>query len=401
MKKPKLLVVASTFPRWQGDADPPFVYELSKRLTNAFEVHVITPYYPGAEKEETIDQIRVRRFCYFIGKYQTLAGGGGIITTLKKNKLYWLVVPFFITGEFIALIRAIIRIKPDIIHAHWMLPQGFLAAISSFFHQIPIVVTLHGADVFALKNRLFSWMKSFTLSRAAKITVVSSAIWEVIRKMSCDMEKCTILPMGVDSDKFYCKKQRKTSKERKILYVGRLSEKKGVNYLLSGFNLLQDRKISFTATIVGHGELENELREKSAQLGLNDKVVFTGGISNSLLPEIYAGHDIFVGPSITAQSGDTEGFGLTFVEAGMSGCLLIGTNVGGITDIISHGETGLLIEQKDEYAIADAIEYVFDHPDQAQAIVEKSQRVCLERYNWRAIAKKYENLFINLAGPAG
>ncbi|MBU3940600.1 MAG: glycosyltransferase family 4 protein, partial [Nanoarchaeota archaeon] len=102
MKK-KLLVFASTFPRWKNDSIPPFVYELSKRLTKDFDVSVLAPGYPGAKDYEIMDKMKIHRFHYFFRKYEKLAGSGGILPALKKNKFYYFQVPFFMTAEFFAL----------------------------------------------------------------------------------------------------------------------------------------------------------------------------------------------------------------------------------------------------------------------------------------------------------
>ncbi len=117
-KKKKLLVVSSTFPRcqesmilehdqeqqfltWRNDTIPPFVYELSKRLTDDFDVYVLAPHYPGAKTFEIMDNMKVYRFRYFLEKYQKLAGNTAILPTLKKNKLFYFQVPFLtnIQGE--------------------------------------------------------------------------------------------------------------------------------------------------------------------------------------------------------------------------------------------------------------------------------------------------------------
>ena len=82
--KPRILVFTSTFPRWQNDTDPPFVYELCKRLTDDFDVHVLTPHYPGAKYEEIFCGVTVRRYRYFLPKFEKLAGSVGILPTLRR-----------------------------------------------------------------------------------------------------------------------------------------------------------------------------------------------------------------------------------------------------------------------------------------------------------------------------
>ena len=130
MIKKKLLVTTSTFPRWQNDTDPPFVFELARRLTSHFEIIVLTPNYPGAKVREEMAGIQIYRFRYFLRKFEVLAGSVGILPTLKKNSLLYLLVPFFLLGELWALLKLIKKNRPDVIHAHWILPQGFIAALA-------------------------------------------------------------------------------------------------------------------------------------------------------------------------------------------------------------------------------------------------------------------------------
>ncbi|MDO8549249.1 MAG: glycosyltransferase, partial [Ignavibacteria bacterium] len=118
--KPKILVMASTFPRWKNDTIPPFVYELSKRLVSNFDVYVLAPHFKGAKKYEVMDGMKVYRFQYLPEKFETLAGSGGILPTLKKNKLNYLQIPFFLIAEFFALRKLVREINPNKIHAHWI-----------------------------------------------------------------------------------------------------------------------------------------------------------------------------------------------------------------------------------------------------------------------------------------
>ncbi|MEA3333830.1 MAG: glycosyltransferase, partial [Pseudomonadota bacterium] len=199
--KPKLLVLTSTFPRWQDDTDPPFVYELSRRLTDDFSVTVLTPHYPGALQHENLAGMEVHRFRYFFKKYEKLAGQTGILPTLRKQKLYLLVIPFFLLAQLTSLISLCSRLKPDIIHAHWLIPQGFLAALISLFNRTPFIVTAHGADVFGLNGWLLTKLKTFTLSKASRISVVSRALYQVLATDQL-RNKLTTVPMGVDGERF-------------------------------------------------------------------------------------------------------------------------------------------------------------------------------------------------------
>jgi glycosyltransferase involved in cell wall biosynthesis len=400
--KPKILVFTSTFPRWQNDTDPPFVYELSKRLTADFDVIVHTPHYCGALPRETMDGMQIHRFRYFIPQFEKLAGSTGILPTLRHNKLYYGLVPFFLLAQFFSLFLLVWKIRPDIIHAHWIIPQGFVAALVSMVFRVPVVATAHGADIFGLQGILLKKIKQFTLKRVRGITVVSQALAEVLNDLVPFVVQPQIVPMGIDSVSFHPDRRDNTIRDKYgidgpfLLYVGRLTEKKGVDFLISAMpSVLKDFSTA-KLLIVGGGELENDLKKQVENLELNKQIQFVGNIPNSELSAYYATADIFIGPSITAKSGDVEGFGLTFVEAAMSGCLLIGSDIGGIRDIIKDKVTGFLVPEKSSTDIANCIRYCLAHEIDIISIKKKARQRCIENFDWKVIVLKYSN-FLNQA----
>lgn len=396
--KPKLIIVTSTFPRWKNDTDPPFVYELSKRLIDTFDIVIHTPHYPGAKRREMMDGMIIHRFCYFLGPYEKLAGSTGMLPTLRRNRLYYAVVPFFLFFQFFSLLHLILKFKPDCIHAHWIFPQGFIAVLLKIFLGIPVVVTAHGADVFGLKGCVFSAIKRFTLNRANSVTAVSNALVDALDKMVSSREKLQVIPMGVDAQLFSPKNKVDRFREKFsiqdlfLLYVGRLTEKKGVSYLIDAMSILLQNVPAAKLLIAGSGELDQMLRAHVVKQGLSEQIFFIGGLANSDLPALYASADVFVAPSIEAKNGDTEGFGLTLVEASMSGCLVIASSVGGIGDIVVDGETGFLVEPGDAQLLAEKIFYVRQCKTTLDGIRKCGRERCVERYDWSVVARRYREV---------
>ena len=124
-----VLVLTSTFPRWKGDTTPSFVFELSNRLANKNrKMIVLAPGAPNASKKEKIENLEIHRFQYFpLPKLQKLAYGAGIIPNAKSSFLAKMQVPSFLASEFLSAKRLVNKYKPDILHAHWLIPQGILA----------------------------------------------------------------------------------------------------------------------------------------------------------------------------------------------------------------------------------------------------------------------------------
>jgi glycosyltransferase involved in cell wall biosynthesis len=401
MNKKKLLVTTSTFPRWENDTDPPFVYELSRRLANSFDITVLAPNYPGALTREEMSGIQVHRFRYFFKKLEILAGSEGILPTLKKNVSFNLLVPFFLLGEFLALVKLTRKIKPDIIHAHWILPQGFIAALAKKITGVPFVVTTHGGDIYGLQGRFATTLKRYALHKAAHVTVVSKDIQQTIKKKFGENILTEVISMGVDSQLFNPDKKDDQLRRKYgitgpfLLFVGRLTEKKGVRYLIEAMPEVLKTFPESKLLIIGTGELRQELSRLVNSLGLQERVIFTGAISNNELPKYFATADIFIGPSTQAKGGDTEGFGLTFVEAAMSGCIVIGTDVGGIGDIIEHGKTGFLVKEKDPAAITDTLCNILQQSDSLSDMKTAARQKMISKFDWQVIAEKYQKVLSN------
>jgi glycosyltransferase involved in cell wall biosynthesis len=390
MKK-TILVLTSTFPRWKDDTIPPFVYELSKRLASDFDAHVLAPSYPNAKDFEIMDKMKVHRFHYFFKKYEKLAGSGGILPALEKNPLFYFQVPFFLLGEYLALKKAVKEIKPDIIHAHWIIPQGWIASLIKKKFGVEYVVTTHGGDIFGLQGRFLTALKRKTLRNAKAITVVSNAIKkEISEKIDSNLD-IEIMPMGVDSKLFNPSKKDLSIKRKYgihgpfLLFVGRLAEKKGVRYLLDAMPEVIKEFPKTKLMIIGTGTLEDELKKLARKLGLQKSVIFMGAMENKELPKYYATADIFIGPSITAKSGDSEGLGLTFVEAGFCGCNLIGSNIGGISDVINKNN-GVLTKEKDAKDISDKIIELIKNPITNK---KKIRKELVNKFDLDVIKRKY------------
>ena len=291
-EKKKLLVFTSTFPRWENDPKPSFVFELSKRLSKTFDVSVLAPHYPTAKRREIFGGIQVYRFKYFTEKYQKLASFEGIMSSLSTNRMLYLLVPFFIVAELLALLTYVIRNKPDLIHAHWIIPQGFIAYLNYKLLKTPYVITSHGSDVMGLKG--FNFVKRLSLKSAQRITVVSN---EIKRKILNEIDsglRIETIPMGVDT-KLFNPNMRDDALLRKyeikgsfLLFVGRLAPEKGLEYLIEAMPKIIEQHRGTKLLIIGNGSQKSTLESKSKLMKLQKHIVFIDTMSNKLLPRYYA-----------------------------------------------------------------------------------------------------------------
>ncbi|MGH8488247.1 MAG: glycosyltransferase [Gammaproteobacteria bacterium] len=398
MTRRRLLVLASTYPRWRDDPEPGFVHELAKRLAGTFEVTVLGPHAPGAAARESLDGVDVVRYRYAPRRLETLVNDGGIVTNLKRQPWKWLLVPGFLFGLLGRTWRLVRVWRPHVIHAHWLLPQGLVVAMLARIDPAvpPFLVTSHGADLFALRSKSLQALKRFVLRRAAAVTVVSSAMRDELRHMGGDAGKVDVQPMGVDLGERFTPDARVARSHDELLFVGRLVEKKGLRHLIDAMPTILKTHPSAFLTVAGFGPEEDERRAQAARLGLHDKVRFLGAVRQEELPTLYRRAAVFVAPFVEAASGDREGFGLVTVEATGCGCPVVVSDLPAVRDVFAEGGVSL-VRPGDPNALASACIEVFQ-AESAQSR-ERLERCCnrlLARFDWNSRASAYASLLRRL-----
>ncbi|MDR3386993.1 MAG: glycosyltransferase [Rudaea sp.] len=391
--KRRLLVVTSMFPRWADDSEPGFVFELSRRLTAGFDVRVLAPHARGAAATEVMDGVEVVRYRYAPESFETLAYGGGIVPKLRKQPWKWLLVPFFLFGQYLAIRRELKCWRPDAIHAHWIIPQGVIAAIVCGSRKRPVLITTaHGTDVFALNGRLLRRVKRFVLDRSDAVTVVSNALREVVSCFVTDVGKIRVEPMGVDLKHRFTLDAESKRSHHEILFVGRLAEIKGLRYLLDAVaTRLLKRYPDVSIVIVGFGPEEAALRAQAKELGIEDRVTFLGPVAQSALPALYRRASVFVAPFVRGRYGDQEGLGLVLVEAIGCACPVVASALPGVRDVVG-AYTQCLVEPGNSSVLADAIAGVLDDPNAAARLNNELRDHVLVKFDWTAVAQRYQQL---------
>ncbi len=394
----KVILLASSYPRSADDTASVFLRYLAECLyKRGLEVHVLAP----ADREsgsETEKGVAVHRFRYLPQAWQRLAYGSGILPNLKRNPLLWGQVPFFLTSMTYSLLRLMREIQPDILQAHWLIPQGTIAVLVKFFRKIPVITTVHGGDVFALQGTLLGKIKRFTLRRSDAWTSNTRASSDAVGD-GASVPRPQIIPMGVDIERFASGNRNRLREglgpdENVVLFVGRLVEKKGVDDLIQAFSLLPTSMQAKTRLwIVGSGEQETALRAQGAHLGISEKITLWGKISNNELPDFYAAADLFVGPSVMATSGDTEGQGVVFLEAFAARLCVLATRIGGISEVVESGKTGLLVEPRNPEMLANNIAKLLNNTNLRARLASNAFGKVVADYDWNNIAGSFEEVY--------
>ncbi len=398
----RLLVLTSTFPRWKGDHEPPFVYELARRLTPEWEVHVLAPHTAGSAPVETIDGINVHRFRYGPDWLEKLAYEGGMLARLKQNPWRYFILPLFFIAQYLNSRRIVRHYAIDVIHAHWLVPQGVTALLTkrTTGGSIPVLCTSHGADLFALQGGVVHWVKRMVLKHTDFLTVVSDAMRREAERLGADPDRSEVIPMGVDLEsRFIPAAERRDPKT--LVFAGRLVEKKGLCYLLEAFSELLREQGDLRLLVVGTGPEEESLRKQASTLGIGRNVEFIGAVENSDLPSLYQQAAIAVFPFIMTPEGDQEGFGLVIVEALGCGCAVVVSDLPAVRGILSDGVNGLLVPQKERDRLREAIEKLYRDQELCSRLARQGGNEVREKFDWKIVAGRYNKLLCGLAdaGP--
>lgn len=398
--KTKVLVMASTFPRWKNDTSPRFAYDLAENLALRYDIIVLAPHHKGALKKEKLGKVDIRRFAYFKPEsLQRLCYGGGIIPNMKGSFLARMQMPLLIHSEFFAAYKLIKKEKINLLHAHWILPQGFVGVFLKKIFNIPLLVTVHGSDLFPLKNPVFKKLQKHVAENADFITVNTEATKaELLSRFPEAKNKLAVIPMGIDISLFKKsngKKPVKYSKNKILLFVGRLSDQKGLQCLIDALPGIVEKEPAVKLLIIGEGPFKPELDKKIKENKVKLYVEFLGSMPFSEVAKYYNYADVFVLPSLSNKTG-TEALGLSLLEAMASGCAAIGTNIGGIPFIIKNNKTGVLVKQKDSVGLSNAIILLLKNQKKARMLGNNAAEFVRQNYSWNKIAKEFNVIYSKL-----
>lgn len=400
LKTASVLVVTSTFPRWRGDAEPLFVYELSRHLSNlGMRVTVLAPRADGAAvAEEWENGIQIVRYPYFFRRWEKLAYDGGILAKLKTQPILYCLIPLFLLGQLWALICLCRTQRFDVIHAHWLFPQGLLALLAcSFLRASPrVVVTSHGGDLYGLRGSLMDSLKRWVLKRADVVTVVSQAMRNDVTALTDGEVDSRVVSMGVNLQSVFIPPLAGDRICQSLLFVGRLVEKKGLPILLYSLKDLLTEFPALGLTVVGDGPEREYLQQLAGQLGIANAVNFVGRKQNGELVEFYRAASVFVLPSIVASDGDQEGLGLVSIEAMGCGCPVVAADLPAVKDVVEHEVNGLLFTAGSHQSLTAALRRILLNVDLARSLSLAGRQSVLAKYDWEIVARRYATILKSL-----
>lgn len=288
--------------------------------------------------------------------------------------------------------------KHDLIHAHFG-PDGYLAIPLATNLDIPLIVTFHGYDATVtgeavkksfLMHRIFYRNRSKLFDKASLIISVSDYIKKRVIEIGAPEEKVIRHYIGIDIDKF--RYNPYDQHDGDILFVGRLTEKKGLNYLIQAYMLLGN-DYPYKLKIIGEGKLMKSLND---QAGANKNIVFMGAKNHEEVLNEISRAKILCLPSVTAKSGDSEGLPIVILESMALGTPVISTYHSGIPEAIEHNHTGILTQERDVNALSKSIAELIEDFERSNELSLNARKKVENEFSLLEQNKKLEELYIKV-----
>lgn len=361
---------------------------------------MIAPYDVEVKRDQD-SLVELHRFKYILpSKMHIMGHARSLESDVSLKPFTYLLIFPFIFFSFLKSLSVASKFKPDIIHVHWVLPNGPVALLLSCFLKIPFVVTLHGSDIYvANKNRVFRKIADLIFRRSAQITACSSSLAENAQRMG-GSGKVILFPWGADPNVFTPDFRKKDYRDSiripqdatLILALGRMVDKKGFVNLVSIWPQVIGMYPNSYLIIGGDGPVRDQLQKIIREDNISN-IFLPGKIAWNEVPEFLANGDIFVLPSVRDRYGNEDGLPTVLLEAMGSGLPVIASEIGGVSLVIKDGHNGVLVEPGDPKQLRDAILRLLENTDNLKVMGNNARTDVVEKYNWRNVAINLVQLF--------
>ncbi len=390
-KKPKLLVLTTSYP--SDDADPSGIFIaklLSALKRRGYPVKVVAPSNGAFYGRRALDGIETVRFAYFLPRSleRLCAGAGGIPENMAKSFLARLQV-FPMMVAFLCKTLSESR-GCDLIYANW-LGAGIIGALANLITRKPLIVSFRGDDGYLARDRAFwRFLTRFVTRRSSLVAPVSGELLDIMLDLGIPESKCRLPRFGVDIEMFHPPPDPKPGRDHvRLLFVGSLIARKGLHDLLDA---LSDPGLgNVHLIVVGDGPNAAELRQQCERLGLADRTEWKGLLAPDEVARLMRDVDLLCLPSYM------EGRPNVVNEAMASGLPVISTRIGGIPDMVREGETAFLVEPGDVAALRDCLCELAPNPVlRAKMGAAGHDFLIKSGVSWDSTAEEFDSFFLQI-----
>jgi len=408
-----ILMLTSSYPKYAGETTAPFIESIAVGLVRRqHTVHVLAPFHPEVRRAPIESGVRLHFYRYAPHPAFNVYGYAASLhadVSLRPTALA--AAPFALVASFQAAMRLVRHHKFDLIHAHWVLPNGAPALLAARLCRLPLVVSLHGSDVYlAFKGWPFALTAATIFRRSWAITACSRDLHQRALRLGAPPDRTTVIPNGVDAYAFRPDPRAGAQVRAElrlppdtplIVAIGRMVYKKGFNYLLEAMSRIRAIHPHATLVLAGYGDLLDALKRRAYELNVADAVIFPGQLPRDRAARYVAAADVYVVPSVRDDAGNVDGLPNTLLEGMGAACPIVATRVAGIPDVVVDGVHGVLVPERDPEALAEAITRLLIERDMAIRLGEAARRRVLEELSWDVVAARFEEAYLRALAAGG
>ncbi len=390
MSKPiKLLMLTHNYPRFSGDYAGVFLSLLARKL-NLFNIEpiILAPHAPDLKEYEEMNGVKIYRFRYAEDAKEIIAYQGNMHKLVLGSVSGIFQFKHFLNAFEKNALEIIEKENIDIIAGHWLVPAGLVMKSLAKKTKLPMILSSHGTDIRLMRKYfsvLYKYLKNFCLTLKSW-TVVSSFLQQGVLQMDSRLNSVLeVLAMPHDESIFY-KDENITRDENLIVAVTRFTDQKRVDKLVQAFALASEQNDALKLQIYGAGQLQEDIEALIQKLGLTNKISIHPPLPQDDLRRVYNQ------ASIVILNSYEEGFGLALSESMLCGAAVIGTDSGGITDIIEHEKTGLLVPIDNPEKLSDAILRLSQNDELRKNLATAGHTFATSTYQSEPLAKRYADI---------
>jgi glycosyltransferase involved in cell wall biosynthesis len=406
----RVLVLTSSYPKFPGDGTAPFVERMAvETARRGHAVEVVLPEHPDLVTEDRSAGLALRLHPHR-SSWPGMAPRWGYAASMAADRRLrvsaWSAAPIALASAIRRAGRLLQAERFDLVHAHWVIPNGPVGAWAAARARVPLVVSLHGSDVFVAEaHPLLRAVARRVLERSAWVIASSRDLAEraVALAPSCRPE---VLLYGVDpadvafgDPEPWRRAAGREPGEMLVVALGRLVAKKGFSTLVDAIALLRRRGVSVRLLLGGDGDLAADLEIRARSAGAEGFVRQAGRIPHDRVGGFLRAGDVVVVPSVRDERGNVDGLPNVLLEALAAGRPVVASRIGGIPEVVVDGDNGLLVPPGDAGALADALQRLAEDPGLRMRLAAGAVSSA-SRHTWSAYGQRLVSGYERLAGGA-
>jgi glycosyltransferase involved in cell wall biosynthesis len=393
-----VLMVTSSYPKFPGDVTAPFIESIARGVAaRGHRVDVVLPHHPALRRGAD-EPVPFHTYRYAPREDWSVWGyAQSLHADVKVRKAAWALAPVAALALRSAVARLLQERRYDVLHAHWVVPNAAVVAGLSRTFGVPLVVSLHGSDVFvAERHPAVGALAAAAFRQAGAVPACSEDLAARAKGLGAPPERVHTVPYGVDLQAFAppAEPGPRAHGPLRVLALGRLVEKKGFATLVE--SVAGGRGVE--VCIAGDGDLRDELTRMAAERRAPVRLV--GPLDRDAVAEAFAEADVVAVPSLVDRAGNVDGLPNVLLEAMAAGKPVVASRVAGIPDVVTDAVDGILVPPGDPAALAEALGRLGSDEGLRDRLGAAARRTAVSRLGWDVAAARIEECYVQAAALA-